>query len=58
MRIPAQGILSICLVSGSALAGGLVRLVICSLKNRMCREIWTVWTTCVIYQLCFLGVGK
>lgn len=57
-RIPVQGILSICLVSNSALAGRLVRLVICSLKNRMCRKIWKVWTTCVIYQFHFLRMGK
>lgn len=57
-RIPVQGILSICLVSNSTLAGRLVRLVICSLKNRMCRKIWKAWTTCVIYQLDFLRMGK
>lgn len=57
-RIPVQGILSICLVSNSALAGRLVRLVICSWKNRMCCKIWKVWTTCVMYQLYFLRMGQ
>lgn len=57
-RIPVQGILSICLVSNSALAGRLVRLVICSWKNRMCCKIWKVWTTCVMYQLHFLRMGQ